>query len=78
MEKQEHTPILIPAKLETAAHHQLRGKPQQSEITFHYLTGEGFEGMTKKNTFFPLFSLLLFGYMLKYLYICQQANINRQ
>jgi hypothetical protein len=38
-----------------------------------------FAGRAKeKALFFHLFSLLMFGYLLKYLYVCRQANINRQ
>ena len=34
--------------------------------------------MTKKNAFLAVFLLTLFEYMLKYQYVCQQTNINRQ
>jgi len=34
--------------------------------------------MTKKKFFFRFFLLTLFETMLKYLHVCQQANINRQ
>jgi hypothetical protein len=34
--------------------------------------------MLKKVLFYSFFLLTLFGYMLKYTYVSQQANINRQ
>ena len=34
--------------------------------------------MTKKSAFLAIFLLTIFDSMLKYQYVCQQANINRQ
>jgi len=36
-----------------------------------------FAKMTKKSAFLVIFLLTLFGTMLKYSYVCRQANINR-
>jgi len=36
------------------------------------------QGMTKKSPFLVIFLLTIFDNMLKWSYVCQQANINRQ